>query len=71
MQANVDPAIENDFNLYSAECEGNDKAGAALASEYEISDCGCVCSGTNAACGRVGSITYFSYVNSSEVRSSC
>lgn len=59
---NLDPPIEDRFSIYSAVFEGNDRRGEASASDYQITECGCMCSGLNVVCGEPGSISYYSDV---------
>jgi len=62
----TDPKATSSFNLYNAQFEGNNRGGLALASEFEVTPCGCICSGVNSACGKVGSVSYYSSVPSSD-----
>lgn len=64
--ANIDPPVIPNYNLFLAQCEGNDKAGAALPFEYDVTDCACTCAGVNSDCGPMGSTTYYSSVSSAE-----
>lgn len=50
------------FDVGTAQSAGNDKRGIADSSEFNKTDCSCVCSGHNMKCGIPGSHTYFKNV---------
>eukprot|EP00300_Choanocystis_sp_HF-7_P033923 c4637_g1_i1.p1 GENE.c4637_g1_i1~~c4637_g1_i1.p1 ORF type:complete len:556 (-),score=91.02 c4637_g1_i1:17-1684(-) len=58
----IKPAVTPVFNLARAQYEGNDRAGTADPSMYEVTDCGCVCGSSNSKCGVPGATTFYSDV---------